>query len=167
MAATATKTDPKLLEKVKEEIQAGDKGGEKGEWSARKAQMAVQEYKKRGGGYEGRKDPHNHLAEWTEEEWGTRSGKPSGDTHERYLPRKAREALSDAEYGRTTAKKRADTKKGRQFSSQPANIATKTAPYRQGGSHEPTKAELMAEARTRGIAGRSRMNKAELKKAVA
>ncbi len=142
MAETAKKTDPKLWEKIKEKVQAGDKGGDKGEWSARKAQLAVSEYKKAGGGYEGRKDPHNHLAEWTEEDWGTKSGKPSGETHERYLPKKAREALSKEEYKRTTAKKRADTAKGRQHSAQPKDVARKTAKYR-GGDGEPTKAELM------------------------
>ena len=35
MSTTAEKTDPKLWEKVKKEVAAGDKGGEKGEWSAR------------------------------------------------------------------------------------------------------------------------------------
>ena len=168
MSNTAEKTDPALWEKVKEEITAGDKGGEKGEWSARKAQMAVQEYKKRGGGYRGRKDPHNHLVEWGEEEWGTKSGRKSGDTHERYLPKQARAALSAEEYKRTTAKKRADTKKGKQFSAQPKDVATKTAPYRKTGhGEERTKADLYAEARKRAIAGRSTMSKAELEKALA
>ena len=50
MAATAKKSDPELWEKVKAEVSAGDKGGHAGEWSARTAQFAVQEYKKRGGG---------------------------------------------------------------------------------------------------------------------
>jgi hypothetical protein len=116
MAATAKKTDPALWEKVKAEVTAGDGGGDPGEWSARKAQLAVQEYKKRGGGYAGRKDPHNHLVEWGKEEWGTKSGKPSGETHERYLPKAAREALTDEEYKRTTAAKRRDSRKGKQFS---------------------------------------------------
>jgi hypothetical protein len=158
MAGTAEKTDPKLWEKVKDEVTAGDKGGEKGEWSARKAQMAVAEYKKRGGGYKGKKDPHNHLHEWTEEDWGTKSGKKSGETHERYLPKKAREALSDSEYKRTTAKKRADTRKGKQHSAQPKDVAEKTKPYREHHS----KAELYAEAKKRDIPGRSKMNKDQL-----
>ena len=166
MAATAKKTDPELWEKIKEQVQAGDKGGEKGEWSARKAQLAVSEYKKAGGGYEGRKDPHNHLVEWGKEEWGTKSGHPSGETHERYLPKKAREALTDQEYRRTTAKKRRDTGKGKQHSAQPADVAHKTAPYREGGG-EPTKAALMTEARKREVPGRSKMNKAELQRALA
>jgi hypothetical protein len=165
MSETAKKTDPALWEKIKNKVEAGDKGGEKGEWSARKAQLAVAEYKKAGGGYEGKKDPHNHLAEWTKEDWGTKSGKESGETHERYLPKKAREALSDEEYKRTTAKKRRDTAKGKQHSAQPDDVAHKTAKYR-GGKGEPTKAELMEQARKRDLPGRSKMNKAELQKAL-
>ena len=163
MSTTAKRTDPALWEKVKKKVTAGDKGGEKGEWSARKAQLAVAEYKKAGGGYAGKKDPHNSLHEWSEEKWGTKSGKKSGDTHERYLPEKAREALSDEEYARTTAKKRADTRKGKQFSAQPRDVAEKTREYRD----HRTKAELMQEARKRDIAGRSTMNKAQLAKALA
>ena len=139
MSTTAKRTDPALWEKVKHQVTAGDKGGGKGEWSARKAQLAVAAYKKAGGGYEGRKDPHNSLHEWSEEDWGTESGQKSGETHERYLPKKAREALSDEEYARTTAKKRADTKKGKQFSAQPKDVAAKAKPYRD----HRTKAELV------------------------
>ncbi|CAA9513809.1 MAG: hypothetical protein AVDCRST_MAG62-691 [uncultured Sphingomonas sp.] len=166
MTGTAEKTDPSLWEKVKAEVTAGGKGGDPGEWSARKAQMAVQEYKKRGGGYHGGKDPHNHLVEWGEEHWGTRSGKPSGETGERYLPEKAREALTDEEYRRTTAAKRRDTRAGKQFSAQPEDVARKAAKYR-GGPGEPTKAELMERARKHNIPGRSRMSKAELERALA
>lgn len=163
MSETAEKSDPALWEKVKEEVTAGSKGGKKGQWSARKAQMAVAEYKKRGGGYKGGKDAGNSLHRWTEEEWDTKSGKQSGKTGERYLPKKAREALSDKEYARTTAKKRADTRKGRQFSAQPADIADKTAEARD----HRTRDELYAEAQKRGISGRSKMNKAQLRDAVA
>ena len=163
MSDTAEKTDPALWEKVKQEVTAGDKGGAKGEWSARKAQLAVAEYKKRGGGYEGAKDPHNSLHEWSEEDWGTKSGAKSGDTHERYLPKKARAALSDEEYRRTTAKKRADTKKGKQFSAQPDDVAAKVKPYRD----HRTKADLYAEAKKRDLPGRSTMSKEQLAKALA
>ncbi|GGB34378.1 hypothetical protein GCM10011380_24800 [Sphingomonas metalli] len=162
MSETAERSDPALWDKVKAEITAGAKGGRKGEWSARKAQMAVTEYKKRGGGYRGEKAEDNSLHQWTEEDWGTKSGAKSGDTHERYLPKKAREALSDAEYKRTTAKKRADSRKGKQFSAQPDDVARKTAPFRD----HKTRAQLYAEARRRNIAGRSKMTKAELEKAL-
>lgn len=163
MSETAEKTDPELWEKVKEEVTAGAKGGHAGEWSARKAQMAVAEYKKRGGGYKGKKGPHNSLHEWSEEDWGTKSGEKSGDTGERYLPKKAREALSDDEYKRTTAKKRADSKAGHQHSAQPKDVADKTRPYRD----HRTMAELYEAAKKRDIPGRSKMSKEQLEKALA
>ncbi|TCP32685.1 hypothetical protein [Sphingomonas sp. BK235] len=163
MSETAEKTDPDLWETVKDEITAGAKGGRKGQWSARKAQMAVAEYKKRGGGYKGGKDADNSLHQWSEEDWGTKSGATSEESGERYLPKKAREALSDKEYARTSAKKRADTRKGKQFSAQPADVAEKTRPYRDHRS----KADLYAEAKKRDIPGRSTMNKDELAKALA
>ena len=171
MSATAEKTDPKLWEKVKEEVTEGDKGGKPGQWSARKAQLAVNEYKHEGGGYKGRKDPHNHLVEWQKEDWGTKSGAESGKTGERYLPKAARRKLTTEEYARTTAKKRADTKKGKQFSSQPKDVAKKTAPHHAGGGgHDAdapdTRAALYARAKAKNIPGRSKMNKAQLKAAL-
>jgi hypothetical protein len=81
------------------------------------------------------KAPQKSLKKWTQEEWGTKSGKPSTQgskaTGERYLPKKAREALSSEEYARTSAKKREDTKKGKQFSKQPESVAKKTARFRK------------------------------------
>ena len=44
-------TKPKLRERLFKKILAGDKGGKKGQWSARKAQLLALEYKKAGGGY--------------------------------------------------------------------------------------------------------------------
>ncbi len=164
MASTAEKTDPKLWDKVKKQVTAGDKGGKPGQWSARKAQMAVGEYKSEGGGYKGKKTADNHLSQWTGEDWGTKSGKQSGKTGERYLPKQARETLSDQEYARTTAKKRADSARGRQFSAQPKDVASKTASARGGGT---SRADLLARAAQRGIKGRSRMKKAELEQALA
>ncbi len=161
---TAKKTDPTLWEHVKEEVTEGDKGGRPGQWSARKAQLATSEYKREGGGYEGPKSPDNHLQEWTDEHWGTKSGEASGKTGERYLPAHARDALTDEEYRRTTAKKRADTRRGKQHSAQPTDIARKTAEARTGAGTLETmgKSELMTLAKERGIRGRSRMRREEL-----
>lgn len=160
------RTDPKLWERVKREITESDRGGHPGQWSARKAQLAVQAYKRRGGGYEGGK-PDTHLDEWTRENWGTRSGRSSRDTGERYLPRKARESLTEAEYRRTSEKKRRDMRRGRQFSGQPSDIARRTARFRESGADgEPTLAELREIARKRDIGGRSRMNKEQLAAAI-
>ncbi|MGF3026064.1 DUF5872 domain-containing protein [Methylobacterium aquaticum] len=171
MAGTAKKTDPKLWDKVKKNVTRSSKGGKPGQWSARKAQMAVQDYKEEGGGYEGQKSSDNHLTQWTEEEWNTKSGEKSGETGERYLPKKAREDLSDEEYTRSTAKKRADSAKGKQHSKQPKDVATKAAAARKashaGGSRGgPTKADLMQKARAKKIPGRSTMSKGELERAL-
>lgn len=159
MSKTAEKTDPKLWDRVKNEVQREDKGGKPGQWSARKAQLAVHDYKAAGGGYQGKKSADNHLSQWTREEWGTKSGKKSGETGERYLPKQARETLSDSEYKRTTAKKRADTGKGKQFSAQPKDVAAKAADARL---ETLTLAELRQKAAAQHVAGRSKMRKAEL-----
>ena len=76
------------------------------------------------------KKPQESLKKWGEEKWGTKSGEPSSKTGERYLPKKAREALSDSEYAATTAAKRKDKAAGKQHSKQPKKIAEKTAKYR-------------------------------------
>ena len=168
MAATAQRTDPALWDKIKAQVTEGDKGGHAGEWSARKAQLAVSEYKKAGGGYKGKKAADNHLAQWTHEDWGTKSGGESLKTGERYLPKDAREHLSEEEYKRTSAKKRADMQKGRQHSAQPKDVAAKTSHGHHDGelAHLPV-AELKKRAAKRGIAGRSRMKKADLVQALA
>jgi hypothetical protein len=44
-------TKPSMRKQLFNRIKAGTKGGDAGEWSARKAQLLASEYKKRGGGY--------------------------------------------------------------------------------------------------------------------
>jgi hypothetical protein len=82
-----------------------------------------------------KKESQKSLDSWTKEDWGTKSGKNSTQgknaSGERYLPKKAREALSDEEYARSTAKKRAAARKGQQFSKQPQDVASKTSRYRK------------------------------------
>jgi hypothetical protein len=130
MSEVATKKDPAKWAKAKADAKA--KMG--GKHSARAMQEAVRLYKERGGGYSGAKSSSNKLSKWTKEDWGTKSGKPStvgkGATGERYLPKKAREALSPAEYAATTKAKREGTRKGKQFVAQPKRIREKTARFR-------------------------------------
>lgn len=166
MTETAEKTDPVLWDEIKARVTKGSKGGKPGQWSARKAQLATHEYQEAGGGYKGQKDENNSLHQWTEEDWGTKSGKDSGETSERYLPKQAREHLSKADYERTSRKKRADTKKGHQFSAQPDDIAKKTAKDRGGQATSHTKAELYEMAKAKGVEGRSKMTKAQLEEAL-
>lgn len=102
-----------------------------GKHSARAMQLAGKIYREKGGSYTGPKtSAQKSMSKWTKEDWGTKSGKPSGKTGERYLPKKAREALSPAEYAATTRAKREGTKKGKQFVAQPKRIAAKTAKFR-------------------------------------
>ena len=125
--STAKKSKPGLWKSVVARIKRGAKGGKAGQWSARKAQLAVAAYKKSGGGYKGKKKASNKLSKWTKQKWRTKSGKPSSKTGERYLPEKAIKALSSKEYAATSRSKREGSKKGKQFVKQPKAIAKKTA----------------------------------------
>jgi hypothetical protein len=125
------RTNEKLWGKAKAEAKA--KMG--GKHSARAMQLAGKIYREDGGGYTGAKTKgQSSLSKWGKEDWGTKSGKPSTRgpkaTGERYLPKKARESLSSAEYSATTKAKRAGTAKGKQFVAQPKKIAKKTAKMR-------------------------------------
>jgi len=77
------------------------------------------------------KGSQKSLKKWTTQEWGTKSGKPSAKTGERYLPKAARDALSAKEYAATTAAKKKGTAAGKQFVKQPKAIAKKTAKFRK------------------------------------
>lgn len=79
------------------------------------------------------KAPQKSLKAWGKQKWRTKSGKPSSQTGERYLPESAIKSLSPAEYAATTRAKRAGKKAGKQFVAQPKTIAAKTRPHRQKG----------------------------------
>ena len=78
------------------------------------------------------KAPQKSLKNWTNQKWRTKSGKPSAQTGERYLPTSAIKALSSAEYAATTAAKRKGTAAGKQHVKQPKSISKKTARFRRG-----------------------------------
>lgn len=44
-------TKPEMRKRLFKKIKAGSKGGDPGEWSARKAQLLAKSYKAKGGGY--------------------------------------------------------------------------------------------------------------------
>lgn len=118
-------SNPELRERIKKRVLAGGKGGKPGQWSARKAQMVAQEYKKAGGGYRsGPSKSQKSLKRWTKQEWTTPSGKPSVQgpkaTGEVYAPKRAIEKLRSspggmAKLASATAKKRAASREGKQF----------------------------------------------------
>lgn len=76
------------------------------------------------------KAPQKSLKAWGDQNWRTKSGKPSSETGERYLPERAIKALSPQEYAATTRAKREGKAKGEQFVAQPKKIAAKTARFR-------------------------------------
>ena len=75
------------------------------------------------------------LKSWTKQDWRTKSGKPSTQgpkaTGERYLPASAIKAMDSKSYSASSAKKRTDTAKCKQFSKQPKKAAKAAKPYRK------------------------------------
>lgn len=126
---TATKTKPSLWKRIVSQVKSGSKGGDAGEWSARKAQLAVALYKKSGGGYRGKKSSSNSLSNWTKQNWTTLSGKPS-EGKRRYLPKNAWKALSPSQRAATNKAKAEGNLKGKQFVPQPKAVAEKVKKYR-------------------------------------
>lgn len=164
-------TKPDLRERLKEEIKASGKGGRKGQWSARKAQMLAQEYKRQGGDYAGEKGPRSkHLDKWTEEHWQTKEGSGRAQTGEgmkRYLPERAWDLLSEKQKKETEQKKKGGKK---QFvpNTRPARAARAYVDHGdatmldQGQLKRLTKNEVVDIARQYDIRGRTRMKKADL-----
>jgi hypothetical protein len=124
------RTNEKLWKQVVADVKASSKGGDAGEWSARKAQLAGKLYKDKGGSYTGPKtEAQKAMSKWTKEEWTTSSGKPS-EGKRRYLPKAAWSSLSASEKAATNKAKAAGSRRGDQFVAQPKKVAEKTAKYR-------------------------------------
>jgi hypothetical protein len=124
----AKKKDPAKWKRIVASVKAGSKGGDPGEWSARKAQLAVLKYKKSGGGYSGPKK-ETSLSKWTKQDWTTSDGKPS-EGKKRYLPKAAWSAMSAADKAATNRAKAKGNKSGKQFVPQPKKIAAWAAKFR-------------------------------------
>ncbi len=127
--SVAKKSNPALWNRIVSSVKSSTKGGDAGQWSARKSQLAVLKYKEAGGKYIGKKSKSNDLTKWTDQKWRTKSGKPSSETGERYLPEKAIKSLSSSEYAATTRAKRQGGGTG-SVVKQPKSIANKVKKYR-------------------------------------
>jgi len=131
MGPKVKRTNETLWKSIVQKVKAENVGGTSpGQWSARKAQIAVKRYKDAGGRYVGPKSSKNSLVRWSRQKWRTKSGRPSHVTGERYLPEEAIKHLSASQYRRTTEAKRRSMKRHRQFSKQPADVARITKRYR-------------------------------------
>lgn len=122
---SAQKSNPKLWEQSKQKAVA--KMG--GKHSARAMQLAVQMYKKSGGGYKGPKT-ETSLSKWTKQKWRTSDNTPSKGK-KRYLPDAAWKSLTAGEKAATNRAKSAGNKAGKQFVAQPKSIAKKVAQFRK------------------------------------
>jgi hypothetical protein len=128
--STAKKTNPSKWKAIVASVKASSKGGDPGEWSARKAQLATQRYKKSGGGYSGPKSSDNSLKKWSDQKWKTSDGSPSKGK-KRYLPDNAWKSLSSGEKAATNKAKAKGNAQGKQFVAQPKKIAKKVATFRK------------------------------------
>ena len=163
-----TYDDPTLRWRIKEAIQASGKGGDEGEWSARKAQLLTQEYERRGGGYTGDKDEsQKSLERWGKQDWQTSGGSADADDGERrYLPRDAWALLTeDAREEAEKTKEEADDE-GEQVAEWPDRVVRTMAELGHADGDGLTKDELMERARELDVDGRSSMTKDELKEAI-
>ena len=164
-------TKPDLRRKIKDELMESDKGGEPGEWSARKSQMLVQEYEKQGGGYkkDEKDDDAKSLEKWTDNDWETSGGKAEADGAEgmaRYLPHDAWALLTEADQKKANQTKKKKDDDGEQYADWPDIVRRTMAEIGVAQGDGLTKDELMERARELDVDGRSNMNKDELKQAI-
>jgi hypothetical protein len=165
-------TKPDLREKIKEEIKQSSKGGKKGKWSARKSQLLVNEYEKKGGEY--KKDKNNQeansLKEWTEQDWQTSEGKGKARQDgimKRYLPKKVWDKLSEKERREANKiKENADRMGKHKVEWTPAiKRAFKEAGF-DDQDGEQQEIDYYQKAKQLDLSGRSKMKGSELEKAV-
>lgn len=132
---TGNYTKPALRERLKRRIIAGGSGGRPGQWSARKAQMLAQAYRKAGGGYRtGRRSrSQRSLRKWTKQRWRTSDGKPAerDGRMRRYLPDAVWKRLSPNQRAATNRKKLQGDKIGKQFVRNTETVGKIAAKYRK------------------------------------
>ncbi|MDQ4140874.1 MAG: hypothetical protein M3142_10150 [Bacteroidota bacterium] len=163
-------TNPELREKIKEELKQSDKGGKKGQWSARKSQLLAKEYEEQGGGYKGPKDEKaKELDQWTKEDWQTQKGEANArqkDKTSRYLPKEVWDNLSPEEKKEAEQTKTKGSKKGNQQVAYTPAIKKALQKVRSEKNSGSSKKNLLETAKRLNIKGRSKMKKEELEKAI-
>ena len=165
-------TKPELREKLKDQLKNSTKGGKKGKWSARKSQLLVTEYEKKGGDY--KKDKNNEeaksLRSWTDQEWQTKEGKGRARQQgkmKRYLPKKVWDLLDDRQKEEANRiKEKADQKGQHKVKWTPAiRKAFKQAGF-DDDKNTKKKQDFYQKAKELDISGRSKMNENDLEQAV-
>ena len=138
-------TKPGMRKRIFNRIKAGGKGGNPGQWSARKAQMLAKAYKDAGGGYKqdggyvaqsGMRAPQKSLKNWGDQDWDYISKgdekKPKSERG-RYLPKSVRASLTPAQKASENRKKRAASRAGKQNAKYSKDVASKVRNAQGGG----------------------------------
>jgi hypothetical protein len=167
-------TKPKLREAIKEELKRSAKGGRPGQWSARKSQLLVKEYERRGGGYRkgANREAARSLHAWTEQEWQTDDGRANarrGQSTKRYLPKEAWARLTPAERKQAERTKKRGERDGAKRTRWPApvrRVMRSIARDNDKRRGDDRKADLYLRAKELGVRGRSTMTKEELRRAI-
>ena len=140
--SVAVRLDPALWTRIKNKwLRSGT-----GKWNARKAMLAVQEYKRLGGRYAGPRSLANSLKKWAREDWGYVDGNPAG----RYLPAAVRAALTPAEKRRELALKRGRAGEWVPYSTSVNEKMRRAGIYRRATA--PPRARATPRARARATA---------------
>jgi hypothetical protein len=128
--------DRELWKRIKDKWHYGEKGGQPGKWNARKAQLAVLEYKKLGGRYSTpRPSQKNSLVRWTKEDWGYIDGKKGN----RYLPAVVRARLTASEKQYENRLKRMASRRGEMRASWSGSVTRKMRRLHRVPHSRPTK----------------------------
>lgn len=165
-------TKPDLRRKIKQDLMESDKGGEPGQWSARKSQLLVQEYEKQGGGYlkDEKDEAAKSLEKWTDQNWQTSGGSADaagGDGMDRYLPQNAWALLTEKARKKANQTKEKVDDMGEQVAEWPDVVKrTMVEIGAIDGDQGLTKEELYDRAQELEVEGRSTMDKEELKQAI-
>ena len=106
--------------------------------SARKMQWATKYYKSKGGTYASPKSSKNSLTKWGKEKWRTYNNQKSKGKL-RYLPSKAWDHLSPEQIKRTNNEKLRGYKRGKQFVSNPKDVANIAKNFRSPYRKSPKK----------------------------
>jgi len=133
-------TNPGLREQIKNRVMASSSGGKPGQWSARKAQLLAQQYKKSGGGYKGGPGKaQRSLRRWTKQKWQAADGgnsrvqKGGRTVTRKYLPQSAWKSLDKSEIRSLNRSKSRAERGGRQFSRSPRKLRGKISRHWRKG----------------------------------
>ncbi len=150
-------THPDLRRALKKEIMQSDKGGEPGQWSARKSQLLVQRYEQEGGGYQ--KDEKDDAAR-SLEQWGEQNEQTQDGDRAHWGEQTKQELYDQAKSEEISGRSQMNKDELIEALQDADDDAAKGSSSDDLASN--TKAELYEQARELDISGRSKLDKSGL-----